>query len=419
MEKTFKKYKKTAAAILLAFFIGTSLFWPFYEARALVPVTDIPALAVLNAIAVATGGTAVSTGSLWTKEYILDAIAWGIGRILIHALGQSVVNWIRTGGTKGGPLFVEDFGEHFRRELDNAAGVFLEEFFRQLKVNPGFLCSPFHIQLGNLLNTSLLRNRQTFFRRASCTLTDIVQNVQNFEVNFNAGGWNAFNALLEPNNSIMGMYLASLDEADRRQMDAFLKASYEITTSRGLLAWKFCDKTPEGREINCKIKTPGTVVADQLKDVISDQQTRLVIADEINEIVVAAIEQLIGWAITGGGGERGLRDYQTIDIDAPFPKVAIIFPAEGATVSGTTTVAAVASDDKAVTGVTFYLDGRALGLEDTLEPYAVLWDTRLLNDGPHFLSAIAQDPTHNSQVSELIKVEVLNATSTATSTGAR
>ena len=416
MKSAFKKYREATAAVLLAFFIGTSVLLPFHQAQAIVPVTDIPATAVLNAIALATGGTAASTGSIWTKEYILDAIAWGVGRILIHALGQSVVSWIRTGGTRGGPLFVEDFGEHFRRELDNATGIFLEEFFRNIEVNPSFLCSPFRIQLGNLLNTSLLRQRQTFFRRTSCTLTQIVKNVQDFEVNFQAGGWGAFNTLLEPNNNIIGMYLQTLDEADRRQVDSFLKASYEITTGRGLLAQKICDKTPEGREVNCKIKTPGTVVADSLKDVISDQQTRLVIADEINEIVVASIEQLLSWAITGGGGNRGLKDYRQIEVDTTLPKVAIVFPVNNATVSGTTTIVAVASDNKAVAGVTIYLDGIALGEEDTTEPYAISWNTRKLIDGPHFLSAIARDTTNNSRVSALITVAVVSGASTATST---
>ena len=42
---------------------------------------------------------------------------------------------------------------------------------------------------------------------------------------------------------------------------------------------------------------------------------------------------------------------------------------------GTVNVTANASDDTAVTGVQFKLDGANLGAEDTTSPYSVTWDT--------------------------------------------
>ncbi len=43
--------------------------------------------------------------------------------------------------------------------------------------------------------------------------------------------------------------------------------------------------------------------------------------------------------------------------------------------NGTVTVTANASDNDAVAGVQFKLDGADLGVEDTSAPYSVSWDT--------------------------------------------
>src|SRR4029078_9696281 len=60
--------------------------------------------------------------------------------------------------------------------------------------------------------------------------------------------------------------------------------------------------------------------------------------------------------------------------DAPdtiAPTASITAPADGATVGGTVTVAASASDNVGVSGVQFKLDGVNLGAEDTASPYSV------------------------------------------------
>ena len=61
--------------------------------------------------------------------------------------------------------------------------------------------------------------------------------------------------------------------------------------------------------------------------------------------------------------------------DTTAPTVSLTAPAAGATVSGTVTVTATASDNVGVAGVQFKLDGTSLGAEDTAAPYSVSWDT--------------------------------------------
>src|SRR6266702_950 len=77
----------------------------------------------------------------------------------------------------------------------------------------------------------------------------------------------------------------------------------------------------------------------------------------------------------------------TVFNDTTPPTVSITAPANGATVSGTISVSADASDDVGVAGVQFLLDGAALGAEDTAAPYSVALDTTKVANGSHTLAA--------------------------------
>ena len=69
--------------------------------------------------------------------------------------------------------------------------------------------------------------------------------------------------------------------------------------------------------------------------------------------------------------------------DTTPPIVSLTAPTAGATVSGTVTVAANASDNVGVAGVQLALDGADLGAEDTTSPYSVSWDTTTAANGSH------------------------------------
>ena len=87
----------------------------------------------------------------------------------------------------------------------------------------------------------------------------------------------------------------------------------------------------------------------------------------------------------------------TVDNDITAPTVSMTAPAAGATVSGTNvTVAATATDNVAVVGVQFRLDGVNLGAEDTASPYTVAWNTSGVANGAHTVSAVARDAAGNT-----------------------
>ena len=94
--------------------------------------------------------------------------------------------------------------------------------------------------------------------------------------------------------------------------------------------------------------------------------------------------------------------------DTTAPAASITAPASGATVSGTVTVSANASDNVGIAGVQFLLDGVALGAEDTSAPYSVSWNTAGSANGSHSLVARARDAAGNIGTSAAVTVQVSN-----------
>ena len=97
--------------------------------------------------------------------------------------------------------------------------------------------------------------------------------------------------------------------------------------------------------------------------------------------------------------------------DTTAPTVSLTAPASAATVSGTVTVSASASDNVGVVGVQFKLDGVNLGAEDTTSPYSVSWYTPGAANGTHTLTAVARDASGRTTISAARTVTVSNGVS--------
>jgi hypothetical protein len=92
--------------------------------------------------------------------------------------------------------------------------------------------------------------------------------------------------------------------------------------------------------------------------------------------------------------------------------VSISAPANGATVSGSVTISANASDNVGVVGVQFQVDGVNLGSQDTTSPYSISWSSTSVANGSHTLSAIASDAAGNKSTAT-VTVNVSNSTTTS------
>lgn len=93
--------------------------------------------------------------------------------------------------------------------------------------------------------------------------------------------------------------------------------------------------------------------------------------------------------------------------DVTPPSVVITTPPAGA-VSGTVPLAANATDNVAVAGVQFLLNGISIGPELTAYPHGFNWDTTTVSDGGYTLTAVARDWAGNAATSPAVSVNVKN-----------
>ena len=98
--------------------------------------------------------------------------------------------------------------------------------------------------------------------------------------------------------------------------------------------------------------------------------------------------------------------------EAAAPTVSITSPAANATISGTVSVNATATDNVGVTKVEYYLNG-TLKATDTATPYVYSLSTTSLASGTYTLVAKAYDAAGNIGQSSTVSVNVLNSDTTA------
>ncbi|HEX8706129.1 MAG TPA: Ig-like domain-containing protein, partial [Myxococcaceae bacterium] len=97
----------------------------------------------------------------------------------------------------------------------------------------------------------------------------------------------------------------------------------------------------------------------------------------------------------------------TFTNDLTAPSATLTGLASGATLKGTLTLSANASDNVGVTRVEFY-DGATLLGTDTVAPYSLFWDTRTVANGSHVLSVKAYDAVEQVGTSPNLSVTVNN-----------
>jgi hypothetical protein len=282
----YKDKKKLAAVGMMAilFSVGLLLIAP-QKAQAIVPTSDAK-------VTVSTATIAESTVSLETKDFGLDTVAWAIAKQLLHAISQSIVDWINN-GFEGNPLFIEDFEGFMTDQADQATGRFMKEFLSPEVYNA--ICSPFRPQL-----YFILKARRTYEDRMRCTLGTVVKNATDFSENLRANGWQSWMSVsLNPQNDPHGALLITLDEQSRRQIEALGGAQIESIFNKGFLSMKKCAEyydnqwTGEHKCIKYETTSPGAWVSDTLSQATGVDFQTLAMADEIDEIVAALINQLL------------------------------------------------------------------------------------------------------------------------------
>ena len=94
--------------------------------------------------------------------------------------------------------------------------------------------------------------------------------------------------------------------------------------------------------------------------------------------------------------------------DITAPSATLLLPENASTASSTQSLYATASDNIAVAGVKFYVDGVLVGSEDTTVAYTGSWDTTGYSEGSHTVVAVARDTSNNYGTSTAATVTVDN-----------
>ena len=118
--------------------------------------------------------------------------------------------------------------------------------------------------------------------------------------------------------------------------------------------------------------------------------------------VDAASAYVVATPVQGGGGGGGG--------DTTPPGVSITNPTSGASVSGSVSVTASASDASGVKQVSFYRDAAVFLGAVSVSPYVVTWDSSTVAAGAHTLYAVATDNAGNAGTSASIGVTVSAST---------
>lgn len=121
-------------------------------------------------------------------------------------------------------------------------------------------------------------------------------------------------------------------------------------------------------------------------------------------------------AVDAGGNEDTTPSTHTWTLDTTSPTATLTAPAAGATLTGTATLSATATDNMAVARVEFLVDDAQVGV-DTTAPYSYAWSSRAVANGAHTIKARAFDTAGNAGLSAARSVTVSNVPDTTITAG--
>jgi len=248
------------------------------EATQLLNHAELLAILAKNVI------TAMAASSLQIKEWVADPVAYIAANFAIEASVNDVVNWARM-GFDGNPAFITDF-ERFLLDVEDMTAT---DFGNEILGLATCDFSPdFNRKLSNAIKLNTRNNYQNKFAdQIDCTdfqNTIAGGSVQLFANDFRQGGWSAWQeAFSDPTNDPYGVAAISMDENATRLGEQKNKEEQQAAWGRGFLS-----STDAGG-----IKTPGSVIEQQVNSALSSGLRRLENADEITEIIAGLLMNVL------------------------------------------------------------------------------------------------------------------------------
>ncbi len=214
---------------------------------------------------------------------------------IIDSIVNDTARWIENGGE---PRFVTDWEKFMKDAGGKAVGDVIKE------TDLAFVCSPFKVQL-----QFALRQSYNYQQQISCTLDQVVNNIEAFYDDFSQGGWVGYNRMWGSGGNFYSTYLVGIDEMVRRSEEEKETAKNEALAGSGFLPVKRCvlyDETDEDLDGNTDecleyvTVTPGRTVADASANAITaDTQWATNIESWTSVLTNALVNRLtkegVGW----------------------------------------------------------------------------------------------------------------------------
>ncbi len=192
-----------------------------------------PTVAAAVAAAGAAQTTATTAGFLeeawrFIQDKVFKVLLATLKKQLLDEITRETVQWIQNGDK---PLFLQKPGKVFEQAADEAAG----EVIRQ--VGAGQLCSgiPFNVNF-------YLAQPDTTKKQVSCTLSQVVSNLESFKRDFKTGGWLGYSDLLKPQNNQYGLEILTQQALEQsvaqKQQESVLKQNINLGfNSEACITW--------------------------------------------------------------------------------------------------------------------------------------------------------------------------------------
>lgn len=227
-----------------------------------------------------------------SKDCVRDVVA----KMILDWLVDETVNWIQGGGE---PRYITNWDTFLSDAFNVGVGEVINER------NLSFLCKPFSLQVK--LSLKNLIPVQRFQNRITCTLDDIIANIEDFYNDFRNGSWTAYEASWQPKNNYYGALYMAMDEAMIRGAKAKEAAQNEALASGGFLSVKQCVRTgrtdpSDPKTETCleeRIVTPGYAVGALAAEVVTSDYKW---AQNIQSWTAALINATINRLFTEGLG---------------------------------------------------------------------------------------------------------------------
>lgn len=317
--------KKTS--YISSFFLTTLVGFIFLlsapqPARA-IPVIDAPDIAENVISAIENILIYISDKYMEIKESVLDPIAWVVSKTEINLESTKILSGIQgaAGGRNAGDgtLFVHDWINFTDDARNNELAFFNKELFGSTKINPAFKDAL------SFSFTNVGKPEDLVFKNLQSTFdTDFNAPIGNFYNDFNFGGsngvsgWDAWRSVnTNPGNNPYLSFLELNDARNIRTKKAEEAVKNEALAGQGFLGTCSPDNQMSSEEDDqvskavCDVTRPAVTLGTDLSDVLQQPTKVLGQADELSEIIAAAIGQLTGDIRKSGVSTK--RNRQVVD----------------------------------------------------------------------------------------------------------